>query len=209
MTLYPLAYPGQTIKDDILKVGCDPRAVSIFTLKSDIVPIYIHDIKPAMANIIKQEMLSQKGDAVVHEKSVNCEISKTDVILLGSFSVLRNFVNKLRAHPYPTLIELTNRLDTLLHYLQRPVVEQTSPHGRTISYHRPLIMGILNTTPDSFFDGGRYLSPDEALKRAELMIQEGVDIIDIGGESTRPGSDPVPLEEELKRTLPVIENLRK
>ncbi|NPV38971.1 MAG: dihydropteroate synthase [Brevinematales bacterium] len=209
MTLYPLAYPRQTIKDDILRVGCDPRAVSIFASKSDIVPIYIHDVKPAMANIIKQEMLSQKGDAVVHEKSVSCEISKTDVILLGSFSVLRNFVNKLRAHPYPTLMELTNRLDALLNHLQRPLVEQTSPHGRVISYHRPLIMGILNTTPDSFFDGGKYLSPDEALKRAELMIQEGADIIDIGGESTRPGSDPVPLEEELKRTIPVIESLRK
>ncbi|MCX7882780.1 MAG: dihydropteroate synthase [Brevinematales bacterium] len=208
MTLYPLAYPRQTIKDDILRVGCDPRAVSIFALKSDIVPIYIHDVKPAMANIIKQEMLSQKGDAVVHHGSVSCEVPTTDIILLGSFSVLRNFVNKLRTHPYPTLMELTSQLEKLLNHLQRPVTTQTSPHGRVLSYENPLIMGILNVTPDSFFDGGKYLSPDEALRRAETMIEEGADILDIGGESTRPGSDPISIEEELQRTLPIITAIR-
>ncbi len=73
----------------------------------------------------------------------------------------------------------------------------------------PLIMGILNVTPDSFYDGGRYKSIYAALKRVEQMVAEGVDIIDIGGESTRPFSEPVPLEEELRRVLPVIENVKK
>lgn len=70
------------------------------------------------------------------------------------------------------------------------------------------IMGILNVTPDSFYDGGRYFSVDEAIRYAEKMIGEGADIIDIGGESTRPGSLPVSLEEELKRVIPVIERLK-
>ena len=74
---------------------------------------------------------------------------------------------------------------------------------------RPLIMGILNITPDSFSDGGQYLTLDEALKRAHQMIEEGVDIIDIGGESTRPGSEPVSADEELKRITPIIEALKK
>ena len=74
---------------------------------------------------------------------------------------------------------------------------------------RPLIMGILNITPDSFSDGGQYLTFDTALKRAHQMIEEGVDIIDIGGESTRPGSDPVSADEELKRIMPIIEALKK
>lgn len=69
-------------------------------------------------------------------------------------------------------------------------------------------MGILNMTPDSFSDGGRYFSLDAALTRAEQMIAEGVDIIDIGGESTRPNSDPVPLQEELDRVMPLIYALR-
>jgi dihydropteroate synthase len=75
--------------------------------------------------------------------------------------------------------------------------------------NRPLVMGILNITPDSFSDGGQYLDFDEALKRAETMIEEGVDIIDIGGESTRPGSDPVSVDEELKRITPIIKALKK
>jgi len=74
---------------------------------------------------------------------------------------------------------------------------------------RPLIMGILNITPDSFSDGGQYLTLDEALKRAHQMIEEGVDIIDIGGESTRPGSEPVSADKELKRITPIIEALKK
>ena len=69
-------------------------------------------------------------------------------------------------------------------------------------------MGILNITPDSFSDGGKYFSLSSALKHAEEMIAEGVDIIDIGAESSRPGSEPVPLQEELDRIMPVIEALR-
>jgi hypothetical protein len=72
---------------------------------------------------------------------------------------------------------------------------------------RTLVMGVLNTTPDSFYDGGRYASLNAALARAEQMLAEGADILDIGGESTRPGAEPVPEDEELRRTIPLIEAL--
>ena len=71
------------------------------------------------------------------------------------------------------------------------------------------IMGILNVTPDSFSDGGKFDQLDKALYQAEKMLQEGADIIDIGGESTRPGFAYVPAEEEIERTIPVIEGIRK
>ncbi len=71
------------------------------------------------------------------------------------------------------------------------------------------IMGILNVTPDSFSDGGCYNNIDNALKQAEILIQDGADIIDIGGESTRPGFTPVGMNEELKRILPVITEIKK
>jgi dihydropteroate synthase len=74
---------------------------------------------------------------------------------------------------------------------------------------RPLVMGILNVTPDSFSDGGRYQGLEFAMERAEQMIRDGVDIIDIGGESTRPGSPSVPVQEELARVMPVIFALRE
>lgn len=69
-------------------------------------------------------------------------------------------------------------------------------------------MGILNVTPDSFSDGGRYVARDAALAQAERMLAEGADILDIGGESTRPGAPPVPLNEELERVIPLVEALR-
>lgn len=71
------------------------------------------------------------------------------------------------------------------------------------------VMGILNVTPDSFSDGGRYDSVNEALKRARQMILEGVDLIDIGGESTRPGYEPISDEEEIERIVPVIEAIKR
>jgi dihydropteroate synthase len=74
---------------------------------------------------------------------------------------------------------------------------------------RPLIMGILNVTPDSFSDGGRFLSVDDAVSHAERMIADGADIIDVGGESTRPGGEPVSAEEEIRRVVPVIEALSR
>lgn len=72
---------------------------------------------------------------------------------------------------------------------------------------RTLIMGILNVTPDSFSDGGQFLSVDDALAQAERMISDGADIIDVGGESTRPGGEPVSVAEEIERVVPVIEAL--
>ncbi|OBZ15458.1 dihydropteroate synthase [Bacillus sp. FJAT-26390] len=74
---------------------------------------------------------------------------------------------------------------------------------------RTLIMGILNATPDSFSDGGRYTNVDAAVAHAKAMVQDGADILDIGGESTRPGFEPVELEEEIRRIVPVIQAVRE
>jgi dihydropteroate synthase len=71
------------------------------------------------------------------------------------------------------------------------------------------VMGILNITPDSFYDGGKYFNISQALKQTEKLVLEGADIIDVGGESTRPGAKPVPVEEELARVIPVIKEIKK
>lgn len=81
--------------------------------------------------------------------------------------------------------------------------------GRKLDLSRPVIMGVLNVTPDSFSDGGKFIKIEAALKHAEMMIKEGAAIIDVGGESSRPGARPVPLEEELNRILPLIKKLKK
>src|SRR5690606_32637434 len=73
---------------------------------------------------------------------------------------------------------------------------------------RPLVMGIVNVTPDSFSDGNAHPDPDSALQHARMLLEQGADILDIGGESTRPGADPVSAHDEAARVLPVIEGLR-
>ncbi|MCS7208739.1 MAG: dihydropteroate synthase [Fimbriimonadales bacterium] len=84
------------------------------------------------------------------------------------------------------------------------ITERLCPVRATVG-QRTLVMGVLNATPDSFYDGGRYATLDAALARAEQMLAEGADIVDIGGESTRPGAAPVPEEEEIRRVIPLIE----
>jgi len=82
------------------------------------------------------------------------------------------------------------------------------PGGRWLDVgRRTLVMGVLNVTPDSFSDGGRWLDPDRALRHARDMVRHGADLIDVGGESTRPGAGPVPAREELRRVVPVVEAL--
>ena len=81
--------------------------------------------------------------------------------------------------------------------------------GRPLDLSRPAVMGILNITPDSFSDGGVFLSRENALAHARRMTEEGADIIDVGGESTRPGAQPVSAQEEMDRVIPVIEALHK
>ena len=80
---------------------------------------------------------------------------------------------------------------------------------KTLDLSRPIVMGVLNVTPDSFSDGGRFLPLEAAVAHGLRLVEEGAAIIDIGGESTRPGASPVSVEEELRRVLPVVERLRQ
>jgi dihydropteroate synthase len=86
---------------------------------------------------------------------------------------------------------------------------RTDPVAVALARRRlPLVMGIVNITPDSFHDGGRFAAADDAIAHADRLIEEGADLLDLGGESTRPGAVPVPAEQELARVLPVLEALR-
>lgn len=90
----------------------------------------------------------------------------------------------------------------------RPACAISLPSGTVLnSDARPLVMGVLNVTPDSFSDGGRFFRPDLAAERGREMEEVGADVIDVGGESTRPGSEPVSAKEEKRRVLPVVEEL--
>jgi dihydropteroate synthase len=157
------------------------------------------------ANILKQEMLALGGDAAVARGTVSCSIESTDVILIGTDKQLHALCGKLAPQPFGLPALADELKQTLLHLAQQPTAWRTA-RGE-MSLERPLIMGILNVTPDSFSDGNLYLDPQRAIDRALEMLAEGADIIDIGGESTRPGATPVTVDEELKRVIPVIGGL--
>ena len=90
---------------------------------------------------------------------------------------------------------------------REPAAHPRAGAGNPLQVPGPALFGILNVTPDSFSDGGDFLNPEAAARHAELLLDEGADVIDVGGESTRPGSDPVSEEEELRRVVPVIRKI--
>ena len=190
---------------ELRRIGVDGYGIVEMLPKMRTLSIHLSQLECRQANILKQEMLSLGGDAAVARGTVACSIKQTDCILIGSVKQIARLCNKLRAQPF-ALPELAGELESLLSRIASPPkVWRTS--RRSLSLERPLIMGILNITPDSFSDGGRCGDSDRAAEIALRMESDGADIIDVGGESTRPGAVPVSSDEELARIIPVIERL--
>jgi dihydropteroate synthase len=155
--------------------------------------------QPRQAGYLKEEMLSLGGECAVSAVSVQDE-EYVDVVLMGTLAEFRRLTEKLADQPYG--------LEHLATELRAALGIQHEPETRGYPWEDgTAVMGILNVTPDSFYDGGRYVAREDALERAEEMVAAGVDVVDVGGESTRPGADPVPADEETERVVPVIEGL--
>ncbi len=198
----------ETVKQasrELGRIGVDPSGITEMAPKMRTICVQLSDLQCRQANILKQEMLSVGGDAAVARGTVACSIDRTDCLLIGTAKQLSRLSRKLSVQPFG-LSRLAGELDELLkRILIKPAGWKTSQ--RLLPLQRPLIMGILNVTPDSFSDGGRAFEQDKAVERALQMEAEGADIIDIGGESTRPGAELVSAEEELSRIIPVMESL--
>jgi dihydropteroate synthase len=196
--------PQQAVRELEL-VAADGCGVSAMAPKMLSRCIKLSGLKCHQANILKQELLSVGGDAAVARGTVACSIPTTDCILIGTDKQLQRLCHKLAAQSFG-LAALAEELSVVLQsIIHPPHIWRTSQ--RDLSLERPLIMGILNLTPDSFSDGGCYDTPVKALERSLQMEAEGADIIDIGGESTRPGAAAVPSDQELARIVPVLELL--
>ncbi len=207
---YPLRFlPWTTLPEaaEILKgIDVDPYGIEAMLPKMVNVNIHVQGLPCKVANIIKQEMLAIGGDAAVARGSVSCSVEKTDLILIGTRKQVRRFTEKIAFQPFG-LAALADALRALLENLSAGRWE--IPTGRRVMLlgDRTLVMGILNVTPDSFSDGGRFASPEDAVSCGLQMAADGADILDIGGESTRPGALPVAPDEELRRIIPVIRGL--
>lgn len=205
--LYPAAVGRVGIEREIARIGCDEKAVPVFVNKAEIIPVKIDSVPVAVANILKQEMLSSKGDAVVHREAITGKVERSGVLLLGTRSMYGDLLRKLEFQDYPTVRAVREELGKILNDSNEPVREIKVRSGKMVSLDGVAIMGILNVTENSFYDGGRYPTVAEAVKRAEEMIREGADIIDVGGESSRPGSEPVDEKTELERVVPVVKQI--
>ena len=192
---------------EILRVGADDAGVERMAAKMVRRLVKLTGVPCRAANILKQEMLALGGDAAVARGSVSCAVSETDVILIGSLKKLRLLCRRLTSQPFG-LADLSGELDGLLMNIDKPARTLAGRNCR-LELDRPLIMGVLNVTPDSFSDGGRFDSLEKALQRGREMAREGADLIDVGGESTRPGSAAISTQLELDRVAPVIEGLRR
>jgi dihydropteroate synthase len=160
------------------------------------------------ANVLKQELLSLGHDAAVAEDVSLFREGSGDVVFGASEAALRRLAEKLREQPFG-LKRFASAMEAAVEGWNRRHAALRLPDGRTLSLQKPLVMGILNVTPDSFSDGGLWTRPEDALRRAMDMLEEGADILDVGGESSRPGAKPVAAEEQIRRAVPVIAAVRK
>jgi len=197
---------GKEALDALKGADVDPYGIQAMLPKMFHLNIVLDGLECRVANIIKQEMLSLGGDAAVARGTVACSVARTDVILMGTLKQMQRFADKISAQPFG-LGAISERLREILkNIFADSFLLRTSRREMNLG-ERTLIMGIINVTPDSFSDGGRFDSPEKAVEEGIRMAEEGADILDIGGESTRPGSDPVSPEEEMRRVIPVIRAL--
>lgn len=186
-------------EEELNKIGVDERAFPIFKEKSNLLLIKIYNIDSRAATILKQEFLGSGGDVAVHKDVIKFKRDKTDALLIGTE---RTFSEVFRKLEYQTFFGLNIFREELRNVLSNLSLVNSKNK-------LPKIMGILNLSPDSFYSESGMSNYDSAILKAEEIIEEGADIIDIGGESTRPGSEPLTEEEELNRIIPVIANIKK
>ncbi len=202
-------YSLEDAKRELTKINVSSQGVEVMAPKAIGLSIKLTDIKLGAANILKQEMLSIGGDAAVARGVVNGKLAISDIILLGNLDKIKKLVKKLNHQTIFELPEIKQDLKKIIAQLENPHSKVLNCNGTKLKLNEPKVMGIINVTPDSFSDGNQYLDADKAIERALEIIAQGADIIDIGGESTRPGAEKVSAETEIERVIPIIKELRK
>lgn len=187
-------------------VGADSACVPRVVLRDRISAVLVEEVPSPAASILKQCMLAGGADALVHREVLTCRIPASRAVVYGTPSAILRGCNSLEGQPFGL-----SDTGCEIRKLMKPdaLADRLRVNNRNLIFtETPLVMGILNVTPDSFSDGGEFLSPEEAASKAVMMEKAGADIIDIGGESTRPGSCAVSAKEQIARVIPVIEAIR-
>ena len=202
-------YSLEDAKRELTKINVSSQGVEVMAPKAIGLSIKITKVKVGAANILKQEMLSIGGDAAVARGVVNGKLEISDIILLGNLDKIKKLAKKLNHQTIFGLPEINQDLLKIIDQLEIPNSKILNCNGTKLELDETKIMGILNVTPDSFSDGNQYFDTDKAVERALEMISQGADIIDIGGESTRPGASKISAKTEIERVIPIIKKLCK
>lgn len=193
-------------------IGCDPCGTAIMQNKALFRVIKVEGLATKAANILKQTMLAKGGEAAVRRGTVDLSADKTDVLLCGTVRQYQQAIIQLKMQPWG-LKHLAAELQSVLQSAGGRMSRRWAWDDKqlVIEPNRTLVMGILNVTPDSFSDGGRFNTVDTAIAHLEEMLADGADIIDIGAESTRPygGNEAVSAEKEMARLMPILTEVLK
>ena len=204
MFVYPFNIFDEEYLSLMQRIGVSDTGTSIMHGRFEIKSFMISDISTPAANVVKQQVLALGGEAAVPAHAVNCSKPKSDFVFSLRSDKIPEFVARMKSQCW----KLPQAADFIEKFVKAQKPWFSFSHDG-IDTARPNIMGILNVTPDSFSDGGNWATVDSALKHVSEMLENGADIIDVGGESTRPGSDPVDAETEKKRVVPVIAEIKK
>lgn len=171
--------------------------------EKDLLALEIRDLEYKLAKNVRNIILSAKEICYLVE---NENKIAADMLILGSFLVFKELAKEIIAEGNEDLGQkIIRTLSNFTNYESKEI----NISGKIFEMNRTHIVGILNSTPDSFFDGGNYSDKDKAVDHALSMLDYGASIIDVGGESSRPGAQKVELDEEMKRIIPVIEEILK
>ena len=192
------------------EIGVSTEGIPYMATKAVSMVVYLENVHIGAANILKQEMLSIGGDAAVTRGVVNGKAEISNVVLVADKNRINKLIQKLQRQSIFGLGAVREDLQKQLQPKPQCLYYTLPTKGeKELSLETTRIMGILNVTPDSFSDGNQFYHQEEAVQRALQMEKEGADIIDIGGESSRPGAKPLTVEEECARVLPVIQELSR
>ena len=199
----------EEIKSKMQQIGVDRYGVDIMLPKTNMLLLEVDKLSSIGANILKQELLSLGADAAVSRASITGKSQESPVFIFGTYAQLNRLTEKLKKQPFG-LNRIGLGITGILQNAYNCDFKIRARNHRLDLTKKTHIMGIVNVTPDSFSGDGLYGEGiDSILAHAQELVREGADILDVGGESTRPGSKSVPLKEELKRTIPVIKSLSK
>jgi dihydropteroate synthase len=200
--------PQARIEEEMQKIGASPPGINIMAPKACFRAVKLENLNFAAANIVKQEMLARGGEVVTSRDVYSTKESTSDVLVLGTLRHFEDLIRKLRLQPFKSLVVMASELEQALAWYATDGVLPMEIGKRSFEWgSRTYVMGVVNVTPDSFSGDGLGHDVEKALDQAQRMVEGGADIIDVGGESTRPGSKPISAEEELGRVIPLVERL--